>query len=365
MNIRLKIILLLLIVCNRSTAQPGRQQTDSTMLAVMQAEHIPGLAYAVIKDGRVIQKNTLGKASIPFNVAVTNETVFQLASCSKIYTALLLGKLFDHKILSPNTTIKELVDSVPEKWKDITILRLAAHQSGIKLVDFSKWKATTPKQAFEAAMQMPFEFATGEKSAYVSSDYWILLYLIEKATGMKYFDALTTYVLKPLGLNHTFVNNPKTGMLTDLDIVPQQAQEYHWFKNENVLRINQMWFFEKDYAAGGIYSSIEDLVKIAQELYRKSFLSPETYKLITTPLPLNSGKNGDYGLGLVVRDYEGHKIVEHSGGPALADFVYFEKEGYTFIVLTNNRGVYPYLAKLLATLYIKGLSKPGAPAGWE
>ena len=86
---------------------------------------------------------------------------------------------------------------------------------------------------------------------------------------------------------------------------------------------------------------------------------------MTHPLPLNSGKDGSYGLALIVRDYEGHKIIEHSGGPALADFVKFEKEGYTFIVLTNNRGLYPYLAKLLATFYIKGLSKPAPPKGWE
>ncbi len=360
---KISLILPFLLVVAYAAAQTPDNRIDSTMRAVMEQEHIPGLAYAVVKDGRVLQKNTLGKASIPFDVPVTDETVFQLASCSKIFTALLLGKLFDSKILAPNTTLKEITDSIPEKWKEITILQLAAHQSGIKIANFSK--TTTPKEAFELAKTMPFEFESGEKSEYRSSDYWILLYLIEQATGMKYFQALDKYVLQPLSLNHTFVNNPRTGMMTDLDIIPFQAQEYHWFKKENTLKINQMWFKETDYAAGGIYSSIDDVVKIAQEFDIRKFVSEPTWKLISTPLKLNNGEDGSYGLALIVRNYENHKIIEHSGGPALADFVKSEKEGYTFIVLTNNRGVYPYLAKLLATFYIKDLIRPGPPDGWE
>jgi len=360
---KIAFFLPLIFIFSISTGQTNKKQIDSVLLSVMKKEHVPGLAYAVIKDGKVIQKNTLGIASIPFNVPVTNETVFQLASCSKIYTALLLCKLFDEKIVSPNTTLKELTDSIPEKWKNITLLQLASHQSGIKIANFSN--AKTPKEAFNLAKTMPFEFETGENSAYVSSDYWILLHMIEKITGMKYFEALKKYVLQPLELKHTFVNNPKTGMFTDLDIVPQQAQEYHWFKNDNTLRINQMWFGETDYAAGGIYSSIDDLTKVAQVLDTKSFLTQTTYDLISNPVKLNNGKDGNYALALIVRDYENHKIIEHSGGPALADFVKFEKEGYTFIVLTNNRGLFPYLAKLIATFYIDGLSKQEPPVGWE
>lgn len=354
---------LVLFQISKSQSQITKKQLDNELIGVMAKEHIPGLAYAVIKDGKVLHKNTLGIASIPFNVPVTNETVFQLASCSKIYAALLLGRLFDSGLLKPETTIKDLVDNIPAGWENITIMQLASHQSGIKIADFSK--ANTPLEAFELAKTMPFEFETGEKSEYMSSDYWILLYLIEKVTQLKYYDALKKYVLEPLQLKNSFVNNPKFGMFTDLDIVPNQAQEYHWFKNENTLRINQMWFKETDYAAGGIYSSIDDMIKIALALDKKNFLSESSYNLIVNPLKLNNRQNGSYGLALVVRDYENHKIIEHSGGPALADFVKFEKEGYTFIVLTNNRGLYPYLSKLLASYYITDLPKAGPPEGWE
>ena len=344
-------------------AQPSEKKVREMLIGLMTKEHIPGLAYAVVKNGKIEMMGTMGKAHLAFNNDVTTKTAFQLASCSKIYSALLLGKLFDQKLLSPGQTLGSLLDSIPEDWKNITILQLAAHQSGIKIGNFSG--AQTSENAFKIAVKMPMEYEPGTRSFYVSSDYWVLQYIIEKVTGLTYYNALKKYVLDPLELKNTFVNNPKIGGMSDFDIVPEQAQEYHWFKNDSTLRINQMWFDASGYAAGGIYSSIKDITRIATLFDKNDFISKETKELITNPVILQNGKPGSFGLGLIVRDYEGHKIVEHSGGPALADFVRFHNEGYTFIVLTNNRGVYPYLAKSLATLYIKDLKTPEVPKGWE
>jgi CubicO group peptidase (beta-lactamase class C family) len=341
-------------------AQPGHKEVRSLLGDIMKKEHIPGLAYAVVRDGKVETIGVMGKAHLGFDQDVTRQTVFQLASCSKLFCSLLLGKLFDNGLLHPQQTLGALLDSVPSAWKGITIMQLAAHQSGIKMADFSK--ADNTQMAFAAAVTMPLEYEPGTRDAYVSSDYWVLQYLIEKVTGLKYFDALKKHVLAPLGLHHTFVNNPKTGFITDLDIVPQQAQEYHWFPEDSTLRISQMWFGATGYAAGGIYSSVEDLAKVAIAFDRGDFISPATRTLLSNPVMLQNGKPGSFGLGLIVKENEqGHKMIGHSGGPALADFVRYDQDKLTFIVLTNNRGVYPYLARTLATLYIKGLQPPKMP----
>lgn len=358
------LLLLFLFPQMRVQAQQPHKKANALLQQIMQQEHIPGLAYAVVKNGTVIHLGTLGKAHLGFNVPVTRQTVFQLASVSKIYCALLLGKLFDQGLLRPDQTLGTLLPQSPQAWKDISIRHLAAHQSGIKMADFTK--ATDSKNAFELAAKMEMDYTPGTKEAYVSSDYWVLQHVIETVTGMRYFDALKKYVLLPLRLHHTYVNNPKVGTFTDLDVVPGQAQEYHWFKEDSTLRINQMWFGETGYSAGGIYSSIEDMAVLAAAIDSKDVVSEATRSLIANPLPLADGTPGHFGLGLMVqKDYQGHKIVEHSGGPALADFVRFENEGLTFIVLTNNRGVYPYLAKSLATLFIDDLKKPTVPEGWR
>lgn len=331
--------------------------------SVMVKEHIPGLAYAIIRNGEIQKSGIMGKANLQWNTDVTTQTVFQLASCSKIFCALLLGKLFDNAILRPGETLSEIMDSIPDSWKNITILQLAAHQSGIKIEDFSN--AKTSRQALEIARRAGMDYEPGTRSAYVSSDYWVLLYVIEKITGMKYYNALKKYVLTPLNLEHTFVSNLDVDYTTTSDIIPQQAQEYHWWKNDTTLRISEFNFYPTSYGAGGIYSSISDLAKIAEVFDKGDFISKNTRQLITNPVYLKDGKAGEFGLGLVNRNYQGHHIVEHSGGPALADFVRFEEEKLTFIVLTNNRGLYPYLSKALATFYINNLSMPAIPEDWE
>lgn len=342
----------------------SNSRTDHFMDSLMKKEHVPGLAYAVVKEGTVISTGTLGKAAIPYNIPVNRATVFQLASTSKIFCSLLLARLFDQYLLKPGDPISKYIDSVPKEWEKINILQLASHQSGIKISDYSKTYHS--KKAVDIAKKLPIEYEPGSRSSYVSSDYWVLQYIIEKVTGLKYFAALTKMVLTPLGLTHTFVNNPKTGYFTDLDIIPEIAQEYHWFNEDSTLRINQMWFSESGYTAGGIYSSIDDMIKLAQVFDKGNFLSAASRALITRPAMLNDGKPGYYGLGLIVTpDYQGHYLVEHSGGPALADFVRFEKEKLTVIVLTNNRGLYPYFAKSLATLFVPGLAMPEIPKGWR
>jgi CubicO group peptidase (beta-lactamase class C family) len=364
--ILLKVMLLLLFLLDQfsAPAQLPHKKANAMLQQIMQQEHIPGLAYAVVKDGKVLHLGTLGKAHLGFDVPVNRETVFQLASVSKVYCAMLLGKLFDQGLLQPQQTLGTLLPQAPAAWKDISIRQLAAHQSGIKMADFTK--AADSRNAFELAAKMDMDYTPGTKEAYVSSDYWVLQYVIETVTGMRYFDALEKYVLRPLKLRHTFVNNPKVGTFTDLDVIPAQAQEYHWAKQDSTLRINQMWFGATGYSAGGIYSSIEDMAVLAAAFDAPGFVSENTLNLIKNPLPLANGTPGHFGLGLIVqKDYQGHKIVEHSGGPALADFVRFENEKLTFIVLTNNRGVYPYLAKSLATLFIDDLKKPTVPQGWE
>ncbi len=362
-NLKLLPLIILLCFYKFSFAQKPNEKARQYLQKVMKDEHIPGLAFAVLKNGEVINSGTFGKASIPYNKEVKPTTVFQLASTSKIFCALLLGKLFDDNLLKPEQTLSSFLDSIPDSWKNITILQLAAHQSGIRMIDIS---GKTSAEIVKEAAKYPLDYEPGTKSFYVSSDYWVLLHIIEKVTAMNYYDALKKYVLQPLKLMHTFVSNPKNGMVTSMDIIPYQAQEYHWHKEDSTLRISQMLFPSTAYAAGGIYSSINDLVTVAKCFDKGNFLSAKTKSLISTPVLLKNGKPGSFSLSLQLeQDYQGHKLVQHSGGPALSDFIRFEKEGYTFIVLTNNRGVYPYLAKGLATFYIPGLKFMELPKGYK
>jgi CubicO group peptidase (beta-lactamase class C family) len=327
----------------------------------MADHHIPGLAYAVVKEGKIIQQGHMGLANLEWSNPVDKQTVFQTASCSKLFSALLLGKLFDEKILLPEQTLGELLDSIPYYWQPITIAQLAAHQSGIWIADFGR--AKTGKEAFELAKQQRMEYEPGTKSFYVSSDYWILQYVIEKKTGKTYDQALKHYVLDPLGMQHTFVNNNDDSHIRTHEVLPKEATVYAY--KDNKYMVSDMQFGKTGYTAGGVYTSIEDMAKIAQTLDEGKFLSKSSQDLLLNALVLKNGEKGSFGIGFISEQYQGYQVSGHSGGPALADFVRFNDKGLTFIVLTNQRGFYPYLAKTMATFYIKGLQNPELPPNFK
>jgi CubicO group peptidase (beta-lactamase class C family) len=340
--------------------QKPAQEADAFFRQIMIEEHIPGLAFAVVKDGKIIQQNQYGYANLSWQAPVDKETIFQTASCSKLFAALLLGRLFDEKILLPEQTLGELLDSIPDYWKPITIQQLAAHQSGIPMADFAK--ARTTKEAFELAKKQEMQYEPGTKSFYVSSDYWVLQYIIERKLRKPYYEVLKSYVLNPLGMQHTFVNNNDDSSIRTHAVLPKEAAVYAWQKTEH--KVSDMQFGSTGYTAGGVYTSLSDMARIAQTLDEGKFLKPATQALLLNNLPLKKEGKGDFAVGFVSETYQGYKVSGHSGGPALADFVRFDDRKETYIVLTNLRGFYPYLAKKLATFYIPGLKNPELPPNY-
>ncbi|MGV3540559.1 MAG: serine hydrolase domain-containing protein [Rufibacter sp.] len=355
-------VFLTIWACTLAVAQKNpKKEAEKALQQAMAEHHVPGVAFAVVKDGKVIHQGQMGYANLEWQAPVDKETVFQTASCSKLFTALLLGKLFDEKILLPTQTLGELLDSIPYFWKPITVQQLAAHQSGIWIGSFSK--AKNSKEALEIAKKQEMNFEPGTKSFYVSSDYWILQYLIEKKTGQSFYQALKQYVLDPLGMQHTFVNNgwEDGNSIRAADVLPKEAKIYSYYGDK--YRSSDMLFGHTGYTAGGIYTSIEDMAKIAQTLDEGKFLTPATQALLVNALPLKDGSKGQFGIGFVSDQYQGHKVSGHTGGPALADYIRFDDQKLTFIVLANQRGFYPLLARTLATFYIDGLQKPELPKG--
>jgi CubicO group peptidase (beta-lactamase class C family) len=361
-NKQIATILFAVFISISAIAQTKKKQVENFLKDAMDKEHIPGIAYAVIEKGKVINMGTLGKANLTWNQNVTSETAFQIASVSKVFCGVLLAKLFDEEILQPDQKLSTLIDSIPDSWKNITVMQLAAHQSGIKMASFGN--ARNSKEALALAKKQTMDFSPGENSAYMSSDYWILQYIIEKKTNMKYYDALQFYVLNPLKMTNTYVNYTSEGMARTSDVIPQEATVYHYDANKKKYRIGDFPFTASGYTAGGIITSISDFSKLAAAISSKTFFKSSSLNLLVNKAPLKVGF-GNYGLGFIVRDYESYKIVEHSGGPALADITRFDDKDITVIVLTNQRGVYPYLAKSIASFYIEGLKKQEVPKDYK
>src|SRR6266496_668872 len=114
-----------------------------------------------------------------------------------------------------------------------------------------------------------------------------------------------------------------------------------------------MMFPSWTYAAGGLFSSVEDLSKWAVALDNNTVLQPGIEEEMWNAAKLRDGKDSPFGVGWIVAEYNGEKATGHSGGPALADIVRLPNRKITVIVLTNQLELRPFLTMKVLDLYMK------------
>lgn len=355
----MKKLSLLLILFLHFILLQAQDQTDLFIDSVMQAHHIPGAAVAVIQDGQVLKKSVYGKANLEWDLELNTYSPFQLASVTKIFTGVLLGKMQEKGMISLNDPIDKYLDSLPEQWKFITLRQLAAHQSGIKMIQLEKYSSL--ETAIRAAKLEELEYEPGTKEYYVSTDYAFINLILQKISGKPFPKLIKELLLDPLELKSTGFDQLKDGgLFRSSNLIPNRVAVYGWNGKEHF--ISDMRFPDWFYPAGGIYSSIDDLTKFIQVLDQEEYISKATQELIFGPNSLKNGDTSNFGLGWITESYQQHRLTGHSGGPALADVIRFPELKISIIVLTNRRGgFYPFLSRGVARYYIDGLVMPEIP----
>jgi CubicO group peptidase (beta-lactamase class C family) len=343
----LAVLTLMLLLAAPATRADS---VDEYLKAQMERNHIPGLAVAIIRDGRMIKLQGYGQANLEWNSLATANTAFQLASSTKPMTGTALMLLVQEGKIALDDKIAKYLPDAPAAWQNITVRNLVTHSSGLK-DDLGQQKIVTVEDAVKAAAALPLTYQPGEKSAYGLIDYVVLTLIIEKVTGAKFQDFLRKRVFEPLGMTSTkFDNATEDGPIRVSDLVKQRASIYNWIegKPKTFAFLYPAW----TYSAGGLYSSASDLSKWVIALDTGKLLSRASLEQMWARQKLNDGKENSFGVGWVIKTYHGKKTVGHSGGPALADILRFPDEKLTIIVLTNQQRLFPRLAEGVADLFI-------------
>ncbi|CAN7477382.1 serine hydrolase domain-containing protein [Massilia sp. LjRoot122] len=323
-------------------------QVDDYMRRQMALNHVPGAAVAVVRDGRIVKLGTYGLANLEWRQRVTPDTAFQLASSTKPFTGLLLMRLQEAGRLSLDDSVAKYLPEAPQAWRPITLRHLADHSAGIP-DDVKVGPDATLDEYVAAAAALPLAHAPGASASYGIAGYTVLAKLIETAAGMPYPEALKHYVTGPLGLRADFDYSSGDPNMRSLEVVPKRAGVYDWSAGRH--REFRFHFSPFSYVAGGLLASAQDLAKVAIALDKGSFLRRQSLDAMWTPSRLGNGESNGFALGWTVRDVNGRTAVGHSGGPALSDILHFPGERATFIVLTNGKKLYPYLAQGLSELF--------------
>lgn len=270
-------------------------------------------AVLVGDKGKVVYEKGFGMANMEWGIPNTAETKFRIGSITKQFTATLILQLVEEGKIKLDG---KLSDYLPDYRKDtgsrVTIHQLLNHTSGIP--SYTSNPEFFPKHSRDAYAVPEFvktfasgdlEFEPGAKFSYNNSGYTLLGAIIEKVTGKPYETVLSERILKPLGMTNTGYDHHAT-------ILEKRASGYQrtreGFINAPYLDMSL------PYAAGSIYSTVEDLYKWDQALHEGTILSAESRKLMFTPGLSNYG----YGVGIDDRTLgktdQKIKVISHSGG---------------------------------------------------
>lgn len=299
---------------NLSFAQDKAKQIERLMSLYSEYGQLNG-SVLVSEHGKVIFKKGYGLANMEWNIPNRPDTKFRLGSISKQFTALLIVKLAEEGKLKLDVPITSYLPDYPKATGDkITIHHLLTHTSGIpnytSFPNFFKDQSRnpfTPQDFVKTFQDLPLEFTPGEKFNYSNSGYFLLGYIIEKISGKSYEQYLQETILTPLKMTNTGYDH------SDI-ILKNRAAGYE--KRGKTISNASYIDMSIPYAAGSLYSTVEDLYLWDQALYTNKLLSPASMDLLYKPYIRTGDEAYGYGwfLGEFANGKDKLKVIEHGGG---------------------------------------------------
>ncbi len=338
-----------------STGFLGADPVDDCVQRHHQRSNVPGISVAVLKEGKVIKAKGYGLANLEWNLPATPETVYQLASVTKQFTATAVMLLVEAGKVRLSDPISKHVQGLPTAWSNITVRHLLNMTSGIKEYlavvkpDVAR-EDFTYERVVELVADLPLNFVAGERFQYSNSNYILLAMLIRSISGKSYDDFLAQRVWGPLQMTATQRDNPA-------HVIAHRAGLYNWRTNkfENIPFLSPTLWNNGD---GGLISTVLDLGKWDAALYSNRILSSATLEQMWSPQKLNHGEESTYGFGWVTGKVRGHRFVGHGGGRqgTATQITRFLDDRLTVIVLMNGPGGPDRLAIQIAGHFIPGLT---------
>jgi D-alanyl-D-alanine carboxypeptidase len=337
------------------------QKVDQVAEQALEQTGVPSASVAIVRDGQIAYTKGYGKARLATDSmgaeAAEPRMRYSVGSISKQFTAASILLLEQEGKLSLDDKVSRYVPDLT-RAKEITIRMLLSHTSGYQ--DY--WpedylmppmlEATTAQHILDVWAKKPLDFEPGTKWQYSNTNFVIAGRIVEMVSGEPLMQFLEEQVFHPLGMEEVWNSDVKK--LGDTD-----AQGYS--RNAlGPLRPSQKegagWMF----AAGELAMPAYDLAQWDVSMMNRSLLSQKSYDEMFTSIHLKDGTDSHYGLGLDIRDMNGHPYLEHSGEVMgfTSDNYVFPKDKVAIAVLTNQdaaraagviaRGVAPLLLNATA-----------------
>jgi CubicO group peptidase (beta-lactamase class C family) len=322
-----------------NTIDPALQgRIDHIAAQVLEQTGAPAASVAVVKGGKLAYTQAYGKARLDPSLGATPEMRYSIGSISKQFTAAAILLLQEDGKLSLDDAVGKYVPGLTRS-NEVTIRQILSHTSGYQdywpedYVMTPMLKVESAQQILDTWAKKPLDFEPGTQWQYSNTNYVIAGRIVEQITGQPLMELLTRRIFRPLGMKSVW-NSDETKLT--------QADATAYYRHAlGPLRVapkeGRGWMF----AAGELAMTAHDLALWDESLIAQSVLKPESYKQIFTEVKLKDGKGTHYGLGVDVRERDGHRSIEHSGEVSgfVADNVVLVDDGMAVVVLTNQDAV--------------------------
>lgn len=322
---------------------------DAIVNETLEKFNVPGAAVGIVVDDKIVLTRGYGFRDLHQKLPVTENTLFPIASCTKAFTALVLGQLVDEGKISWDDPV---INHIPEfrlydqnLTSNVTIRDLVAHRTGVSRNDIL-WIGSEVPRSDVLPLLPYFEPACPlrEKFLYTNFMYTVAGIVIERATGQTWEEAVSQRIFKPLGMSGSNLS------LEQLQKSPDYSLPY-----TEIDDIVQAVPFRKTTSVGpasAINSNMTDMVKWTRLQLSKGRLAEsclvrgETLQeMHTLQIPLPSPQNEDekvhisgYGLGWMVGSYRAHQFISHGGllDGFSSEVAFLPQDNMGVVILTNN-----------------------------
>jgi len=312
------------------------RRVDSLATSAIEKGPLAGLSIVVMRGDRVLVAKGYGFADLEHRIPATAETIYEIGSITKQFTALAVMQLVEQKKLSLADDAQKLLPDVPLGGRKITVARLLDHTSGLKNYtsisrafsdDTFRLELSTARMAAIIAAQPP-DFAPGTNWSYTNSGFFLAGMIIEKLSGQTYAEYLRQHIFEPNGLTATSYCNRSA-------IVPGRAKGYQ--PRGDGLGNADPISMTVPFAAGALCSSALDLARYQRALVSGKIVSRASYQRMSQTSTLADGWRTAYGLGLVNDVVQGARMVGHGGqiNGFWTVLFYYPVEDLTVVLLSN------------------------------
>lgn len=317
------------------------QDFDAYMADTLRTFKVPGIAVAIVKDGKVVMEQGFGVRELGRPARVDAHTLFAIASNTKAFTAAALQQLAEAGKLKMNDRVIDHLPwfrmSDPYVTHEMRIRDLLAHRSGLSLGagDLLYWPPTsyTTKDVVERLARVPLKNGFRSHYAYDNILFAVATLVIEQASGQSYADYVREHLFKPVGMDESLID--MTYLKPGMDVATGHAP----YEFKDIKPVPPMAWLN-DPGAGGIYASVHDLAKwmnvqlaggalpakaadgkpqrvFSEESHREMWSMLTPIPIGKPPIPGLAPLTPDfygYGEGWFLSDYMGRKLAWHTGG---------------------------------------------------